>query len=43
MISINGLDYLKSIANIQANIIPGGILFLAIEGDTITWKKKKRM
>ena len=39
MISINGLDYLKSIANIQANIIPGGILFVAIEGDTITWKK----
>jgi len=39
MISINGLDYLKAVAELQANIIPGGILFLIIEGDTITWRK----
>jgi len=39
MISINGLDYIKAMAELQANIIPGGILFLIIEGDTITWRK----
>ncbi|MBU3183164.1 hypothetical protein [Clostridium psychrophilum] len=43
MISINGLDYLKAVAELQANIIPGGILFLIIEGDTITWRKSSEI
>jgi len=43
MISINGLDYLKAVAELQANIIPGGILFLIIEGDTITWRKSSKI
>ena len=43
MISINGLDYLKAIAEIQANIIPGGILFVVIEGDTIAWRKSSEI
>lgn len=43
MISINGLDYLKTIAELQVNIIPGGILFLIIEGDTITWRKSSEI
>lgn len=43
MISINGLDYLKTIAELQANIIPGGILFLIIENDTITWRKSSEI
>jgi len=43
MISINGLDYLKAIAELQVNIIPGGILFLIIEGDTITWRKSSEV
>jgi len=43
MISINGLDYLKAVTEIQADIIPGGILFLIIEGDTITWKKSSKI
>jgi len=43
MISINGLDYLKAIAELQADIIPGGILFLIIEGDAITWRKPSKI
>ncbi|MBU3182961.1 methyl-accepting chemotaxis protein [Clostridium psychrophilum] len=43
MISINGLDYLKAVAELQSNIIPGGILFLIIEGDTITWRKSSEV
>lgn len=43
MISINGLDYLKAVAELQANIIPGGILFLIIEGDTVTWRKSSEI
>lgn len=39
MISINGLEYLKTIAELESNLIPGGALFLAIEGDTFTWRK----
>lgn len=39
MISINGLDYIKVMAEIQANLIPGGILFGIVEGDTVTWVK----
>lgn len=43
MISINGLDYLKTIAELQANIIPGGVIFLIIENDTITWRKSSEI
>jgi len=43
MISINGLDYLKAVAELQADIIPGGILFLIIEGDAITWRKPSKI
>lgn len=39
MISINGIDYLKSIAELQAEIIPGGVIYLIIEGSTIIWRK----
>ena len=39
MIFINGLDYLKAMAEVQAEILPGGVLFLFIEGDTIKWRK----
>jgi len=43
MISINGLDYLKTIAELQANIIPGGVLFAIIEKDTVTWRKSSEI
>ena len=36
MISIDGLDYLKTSAELQADFIPGEVLYLIIEGDTIT-------
>lgn len=39
MFSISGLEYLKTSAELQANFIPGGVLYLIIEGDTITWRK----
>lgn len=39
MFSINAVDYLKSIAELQVDIIPGGALYLIIEGDTFTWRK----
>jgi hypothetical protein len=39
LISISGLEYLKSFAEVEAEIIPGGILYLYIEGDTIKWRK----
>jgi len=43
MISINGLDYLKAVAELQANIIPGGVLFAIVESDTITWRKSSEI
>ncbi|NNU76629.1 methyl-accepting chemotaxis protein [Clostridium estertheticum] len=43
MISINGLDYLKTIAELQANIIPGGVLFAIIEKDIVTWRKSSEI
>lgn len=39
MISINGIDSLKAIAELQAEIIPGGVMYLIIEGSTIIWRK----
>lgn len=42
MISISGLDYLKSTAELQADQIPGGVLYLIIEGDTFTWRKASK-
>jgi hypothetical protein len=39
MISINGVEYLKLIAELQSNIIPGGVLYVISEGDIITWRK----
>jgi uncharacterized protein YoxC len=38
MININSSDILKTIAQLEANIIPSGILFLFIENRTIKWK-----
>jgi hypothetical protein len=42
MISINGIDYIKELAELQANEIPGGVLYLIIEGDTFTWRKASK-
>lgn len=42
MISISGLDYLRSMAELQADSISGGVLYLVIEGDTFTWRKPSK-
>lgn len=42
MISIKGLDYIKEMAELQADMIPGGVLYLIIEGDTFTWRKASK-
>jgi len=39
MISISGLDYLKSTSELQADQIPGGVLYLIAEDDTFTWRR----
>lgn len=39
MISINGLEYLKTISELQVNFILGGVIYVIVEGNTITWRK----
>jgi len=38
MISINAVEHLKAMAELQADIIPGGVIYLIIEGEDITWR-----
>ena len=38
MLHIKYVDALKMIAELEINVIPGGVLFLFIEGRTIKWK-----
>ncbi|AVQ46498.1 methyl-accepting chemotaxis protein [Clostridium botulinum] len=39
MILVNELESLKVLAEVQANTVPGGIIFGIMEGDTIVWVK----
>jgi hypothetical protein len=39
MISINEIETVKKLSELQANLIPGGVLYVIFEGDTITWRK----
>lgn len=39
MITVNDINALKMFAEVQANLIPGGILYGIVEGDTVTWRK----
>jgi hypothetical protein len=39
MISINGIDYIKAMCEIQADMISGGVIYLITDGVTFTWKK----
>lgn len=39
MININGAEYIKAICELQANNIPGGVIFLLSDGNTYTWRK----
>ncbi|MGE5628012.1 MAG: methyl-accepting chemotaxis protein [Solirubrobacterales bacterium] len=42
MININSIDNLKAMSELQADVIPGGVIYLIIEGDTITWRKASK-
>ncbi|MBV7274600.1 methyl-accepting chemotaxis protein [Clostridium sp. PL3] len=42
MFSIRALDYLKSLAELQVDMIPEGALYLIIEGDTFTWRRASK-
>lgn len=42
MISIKGLNYLKEMSEFQADLFPGGVLYLVSEGDTFTWRKASK-
>lgn len=39
MISVNGVEYIKEICESQANMIPGGVIYLISDGVTYNWKK----
>lgn len=39
MININGLEYIKAIAELEADLIPGGVIFVITDGDSIIWRK----
>ena len=39
MISANGMEYIKSMCEMQADMIPGGVIYLITDGVTFTWKK----
>lgn len=43
MISKNELNSLKAMAEVQADIIPDGIIYSIIEGDTVTWVKASKV
>lgn len=39
MISANGIEYIKGMCETNANIIPGGVIYLTSDGITYTWRK----
>ncbi|WP_234123570.1 methyl-accepting chemotaxis protein [Clostridium hydrogenum] len=42
MILISEMDCLKASSELQADLIPGGVLYLIVEGDTFTWRKASK-
>lgn len=43
MISINGVDTIKAVSELQADIIPGGVLYVLVEDNKITWRKASKV
>jgi hypothetical protein len=43
MISINALDYLESVADLQVDTIPGGVIYLIAEGNSYIWRKPSKI
>jgi len=39
MTSLNGVEYLKAMCEVQADMIPGGVVYLISNGGTLVWKK----
>jgi hypothetical protein len=39
MISVNGLEYIKDMCETQANMVPGGIMYIITDGDVVSWRK----
>ncbi|MFL0249764.1 methyl-accepting chemotaxis protein [Clostridium neuense] len=39
MISTNGVEHIKNMCETQANVIPGGVIYLTSDGVTYTWRK----
>jgi len=39
MIHENGIEYIKSMCETSANVIPGGVIYLTSDGTTYTWRK----
>lgn len=39
MISINGVEHIKGMCETQANMIPGGVIYLVSDGVTYNWRK----
>ncbi|AZV56763.1 methyl-accepting chemotaxis protein [Clostridium sp. AWRP] len=42
MISINGVKYIKDMCQTQADMIPGGVIYLTTDGATYTWRKASK-
>lgn len=42
MISIKGIEYIKSVAELESDKVLGGAIYLIIEGDTFTWRKASK-
>jgi hypothetical protein len=39
MINSNGLEHIKVMAELEANLIPGGVIYIITDGDSIIWRK----
>lgn len=42
MISITILENIKSLCELQADVIPGGVIYLIIQDDTFVWRKASK-
>ena len=42
MISISAVDNLKAISELQADVIPGGVIYVIIQGDNIIWRRASK-
>lgn len=42
MISVNGIEHIKGMCETNANVIPGGVIYLTSDGLTYTWRKPSK-